>query len=347
MTRNGIALKNRWGLATAPLVCPTSASTVYNAPMAEDQGKEEEKFDFTPEGESLGYISLAQARVLAMSTAQETPGEYGRRFRNVAMAFDTVESSEDEDFYIITLSFRPQGNFSGSLGQEQFFIEKEGTVAVRQVLSLPVAEGGRRFPVLSVAIGLVVVGVIVAVGAVFMLGGTGDDRPLVAVAAPTETPVATEAPTPTSEPTAIPPTDIPTSTPMATATPTTIPISTPMPTYTPFPTATPRPTYTSVPMPTPRPTYTPQPIPTARVIVVTPTPTRTPRPTVTPTPTPTPVPPTPTPTAIPGATYVLQWGTEGYRDGQFQFPEGVAVDGSGNVYVADANHRIQKFALGN
>ena len=45
------------------------------------KGKEEEKFDFTPAGEAVGYISLAQARVLAMSTAQETPGNYGRRYR--------------------------------------------------------------------------------------------------------------------------------------------------------------------------------------------------------------------------------------------------------------------------
>src|SRR5207244_1331791 len=31
-------------------------------------------------------------------------------------------------------------------------------------------------------------------------------------------------------------------------------------------------------------------------------------------------------------------------DGQFNFPYGVATDGSGNVYVADdGNHRIQKF----
>jgi len=45
--------------------------------MADDQGKEEEKFDFTGEGESVGYISLEQAGVLAMRTARETPGEYG------------------------------------------------------------------------------------------------------------------------------------------------------------------------------------------------------------------------------------------------------------------------------
>jgi hypothetical protein len=35
--------------------------------MAEDQGKEEDKFDFTSEGE--GYISLDEARILAIRTA--------------------------------------------------------------------------------------------------------------------------------------------------------------------------------------------------------------------------------------------------------------------------------------
>ena len=38
--------------------------------MAEDQRKEEEKFDFTDEGEAVNYISLEQARVLAMQTAR-------------------------------------------------------------------------------------------------------------------------------------------------------------------------------------------------------------------------------------------------------------------------------------
>ena len=68
-----------------------------------------------------------------------------------------------------------------------------------------------------------------------------------------------------------------------------------------------------------------------------PTPTRTPRPTSTPAPTATAV-PTPTPTvatALPG----------GSAEGQFAAPLGIAVDGVGNVYVADnQNHRIQKFS---
>ena len=46
-------------------------------------------------------------------------------------------------------------------------------------------------------------------------------------------------------------------------------------------------------------------------------------------------------------TYVYfekEWGSYGTGDGQFSIPDGVAVDGSGNVYVADTgNDRIQKF----
>ena len=38
--------------------------------MAEDQGKEEEKFNFTGEGEAVSYISLEQARVREMPGLQ-------------------------------------------------------------------------------------------------------------------------------------------------------------------------------------------------------------------------------------------------------------------------------------
>lgn len=42
--------------------------------------------------------------------------------------------------------------------------------------------------------------------------------------------------------------------------------------------------------------------------------------------------------------FILKWGSSGTGDGQFNDPWGVAVDGSGNVYIADTlNHRVQKF----
>ncbi len=43
-------------------------------------------------------------------------------------------------------------------------------------------------------------------------------------------------------------------------------------------------------------------------------------------------------------SFLFKWGSAGYGDGQFSAPDGIAIDSSGNVYVADTgNHRIQKF----
>ena len=43
-------------------------------------------------------------------------------------------------------------------------------------------------------------------------------------------------------------------------------------------------------------------------------------------------------------TFLTAWGSTGRGDGQFAAPLGVAADGSGNVYVLDVAHGIQKFA---
>jgi len=143
-----------------------------------------------------------------MQTARESPGDYGNQYRNVPMAFAVVQSDEGEGYYEVTLSLRPQGDFPGRPGQEQFFIEKEGTVAHRQVLSLP--RRGRRFPVLPVVIGVVIVGVIAAVAVIFAVGVFGDGGELIAGVAPAEI----NAPTEKLTPTAVPPTPTPTPAPI-------------------------------------------------------------------------------------------------------------------------------------
>ena len=43
-------------------------------------------------------------------------------------------------------------------------------------------------------------------------------------------------------------------------------------------------------------------------------------------------------------TFLAQWGSFGDGNGQFNFPDGIAVDAAGHVYVADTgNYRIQVF----
>jgi len=70
---------------------------------------EEDKSDTTTEGESPGYISLQQARTLAMRTAAEEPGTYGQGLASAGMVYDVAEQKKGEDYYEITLSFRPEG----------------------------------------------------------------------------------------------------------------------------------------------------------------------------------------------------------------------------------------------
>ena len=76
--------------------------------MAEDKGKEEEKFDFSPKLE--GYISLDEARVLALQHARDNCEVYGR-YAKVELVVEVIGAVQTENFYQVTLSFLPPGDF--------------------------------------------------------------------------------------------------------------------------------------------------------------------------------------------------------------------------------------------
>ena len=103
--------------------------------MAQD-GDKEEKLEFTPEGETPGYISLDQARVLALQHARDNREIYGR-YAEREMVWEELSAEESEDYYRVRLSYRPARAFRGRPGVEQFTIDKMGPIELRQVVSEP------------------------------------------------------------------------------------------------------------------------------------------------------------------------------------------------------------------
>ena len=131
--------------------------------MDEEEGKqEEEKLEFTPEGETLGYISLDQARVLAMEHARDNPAFYGRRYARRNLVWEVLSQEENEDYYESRRSYRTAEGFRGEPGIEQFTIDKTDPIRLRQILAQPVQPRRLLVPITNA-------GVLAAVGA--LIGG--------------------------------------------------------------------------------------------------------------------------------------------------------------------------------
>ena len=70
--------------------------------MIEDVGKEEEKFEFDSAGHAVAYISLDQARILALQHAQGNRDFYGP-YSDSDLVWDVIGADETEDYYEIRL----------------------------------------------------------------------------------------------------------------------------------------------------------------------------------------------------------------------------------------------------
>ena len=145
--------------------------------MAEEEGKqEEEKLEFTAEGEALGYISLDQARVLALQHARDNREFYGR-YADQELLWQFVGADETEDYYEVKLSYRPARAFRGRPGIEQFTIDKTGPIEFRQILSQPV---NRRLTwVTAAVVSAIVVATVAILGGLLASGVlTGEESPV-------------------------------------------------------------------------------------------------------------------------------------------------------------------------
>ena len=124
----------------------------------EDEGKQEEKFEFTSEGEDLGHISLDGTRVLSIEYASSQLDFYGSQYGGIRLVWEVVNSEDRENHYERTLSFRPTGRFQGEPGHEQLIFDKPGDLRVRQLLDEPLAAGQPSATPAAEAYGLCVSG---------------------------------------------------------------------------------------------------------------------------------------------------------------------------------------------
>ena len=100
-------------------LCPIIPLISRRLVMAKEEDKKDEhKLEFTPEGETLGYISLDQARVLALQHARDNREFYGRRYSRRELLWEVVGAEETEDYYEVKLSYRPARGFQGHPGVE-------------------------------------------------------------------------------------------------------------------------------------------------------------------------------------------------------------------------------------
>ena len=141
--------------------------------MAEEpEKKEEEKLEFTSEGETLGYISVDQARVLALQHARDNRETYGP-FADRDLVWEVIGTEETEDYYEVRLSYVPAPPFNGEPGTELLTINKIGEIEFRQIVTPPSSKKS-RVPTFALVGGVVAVVAVVAVlfaTGVFSSGG--------------------------------------------------------------------------------------------------------------------------------------------------------------------------------
>lgn len=149
-------------------------------------GNQEERSDFNPAGAARGFISLDQARALALQHARDNREFYGR-YAEQDLSWNIISADETGDYYEVRLSYHPEGNFR-TAGTERFNIEKTGAIESRQIIRQPRLTAG--FVTASVVI--VLVAIVAAIFGGLSATGTQDNSNVTTNVSPVPpTPLAT------------------------------------------------------------------------------------------------------------------------------------------------------------
>jgi monovalent cation:H+ antiporter-2, CPA2 family len=82
-------------------------------------------------------VSLGQAEIVALSTVSKARSPYKGHLREKDLVWDIKESVQAQDYYKITLTFRESSAAAEDVGEEQLYIDQQGKVRLRQILSWP------------------------------------------------------------------------------------------------------------------------------------------------------------------------------------------------------------------
>ncbi len=94
--------------------------------------------------DASGLITLERARLEVIRHAQQNLTVYPAEYQSVSLVWEVFSAEEKDEFFYVTLTYRPFGEFSGQEGLEEFLVDKNGKIELRQILELPDAKGTPR-----------------------------------------------------------------------------------------------------------------------------------------------------------------------------------------------------------
>ncbi len=110
--------------------------------MAENESEQNQGQPPRSPGSGGGFVSLEDARDIALGHARDNQDFYGRRYRKRQLAWEVLAQEEREDAYYIRLSFQPARGFRGEPGSRRLSSANRGRFSPAAFFQTPSAGAG-------------------------------------------------------------------------------------------------------------------------------------------------------------------------------------------------------------